>query len=65
MAEITEDDLKLARQCERCPICRRARAKQKGLAYFFVRHVEKGACRPCQAYARVHGCKAWENPPNT
>ncbi len=58
--EITEKDRKLAAQCANCPVCRRARTKQKGLAYWFVKNVESGVCPACQAYEKVYGRKAHE-----
>lgn len=54
-SEITEADRAKARICESCPICRRARAKQRGLAFWFVKFVERGRCPACQAYEKVHG----------
>ena len=58
--DITPLDRSLARVCEICPVCRRARNSQKGLAYSFVKTVEAGICPFCQAYERVHGKKAHE-----
>jgi hypothetical protein len=58
--EISPMDRRLARLCELCPVCRRARAKQMGIAYTFVKSVEAGICPFCQAYERVHGRKAHE-----
>ncbi|RJQ09463.1 MAG: hypothetical protein C4551_03890 [Bacillota bacterium] len=54
-AEITEQDRAKAKMCENCPICRRARAKQRGLAFWFVKNVERGICPSCRAYEKVHG----------
>ena len=59
-ARIREGDLSLARVCERCPVCRHARNRQKGAAYRFVRTVEGDLCPFCKAYERVHGRKAHE-----
>jgi hypothetical protein len=50
----------LARICLNCPVCRRARSKQKGLAYFMVRYVEGRICPACRAYEAVYGVKAYE-----
>jgi hypothetical protein len=44
-------------------VCRRAREKQRGLAYWFVKHVEGGFCPYCQAYEKVYGRKAHEPMP--
>ncbi len=54
------DDLAMAQKCLECPVCRRARRKQRGLAYFFVKRIEQGICPYCQAYERVYGRKAHE-----
>lgn len=54
------DELK-AKRCLDCPVCRQARKKQKGLAYWFVKHIEpKLNCPYCQAYERVFHKKAYE-----
>lgn len=58
--EITEQDRKLAKQCKNCPICRRARDKQKGVAFWFVKNIEGGFCPACQSYEKVYGQKAHE-----
>ena len=60
---ITEKDQKLAEQCANCPVCRRARDKQKGVAYWFVKNIEGGLCPACSAYERVNGRKAHEPLP--
>jgi len=53
----------MAKKCEECTVCRRARKKQKGLAYQFVKRIEGGLCPFCRAYERVHGRKAHEPAP--
>lgn len=65
MGEPTIGDLdrKLAQGCLTCPVCRRARAKQKGLLYWFVRKVEGKLCPQCKAYEKVYGRKAHEPIP--
>lgn len=60
---ITDKDRADAEFCQTCPICSRARAKQKGLAYWFVKNVEGGLCPKCQAYEKVYGRKAHEPAP--
>ncbi len=60
---ITEDDIRKAKQCLECPLCRRARDKQRGLAFWFVRHVEGSLCPDCKAYEKVYGRKAHEPIP--
>ena len=57
---ITDQDRELAAKCAACPLCRRARDKQKGVAYWFVKNVEGGFCPACQAYEKVYGRKAHE-----
>ena len=52
-----------ARICEWCPVCRRARARQNGLAFGFVRTVEGKLCPFCKAYEKIHSCKAHEPVP--
>jgi hypothetical protein len=51
-------DLKLAAVCLRCPACRRARKRQRGILFQLVRRVESRFCPFCKAYERVHGRKA-------
>ena len=58
--EITEQDRKLARQCIECRVCSKARAKQEGFAFIFVKYLEQGLCPACQAYEKVYGKKAHE-----
>ncbi len=57
---ITEADRKKARICLDCPVCRHARKKQRGIAYWFVKNVERGFCPNCKAYEKVYGRKAHE-----
>ena len=61
--EITEKDRKNARGCLECPLCRRAREKQKGIAFWFVKFLERGICPQCRAYEKVYGRKAHEPIP--
>lgn len=56
----SEKDVKMAKTCLNCPVCKRARAKQSGLAFWFVKNVEGRFCPNCQAYERVYGRKAHE-----
>lgn len=60
MTEITERDRHLAQKCLECPVCRRAREKQKGFVYWFVKKVEGDVCPQCKAYEKVYGKKAHE-----
>ena len=50
----------LARVCLSCPVCRRARKHQAGLAFRLVNQVERHFCPFCRAYERVYGRKAHE-----
>ena len=59
----TEKELKLAKQCLGCPLCKHARAKQKGLIFWFVKKLESGLCPACKAYEKVYGRKAHEPVP--
>jgi len=58
--EITEKERWMAKKCEECMVCRRAREKQKGFAFWFVKTIEGGICPFCRAYEKVHGRKAHE-----
>ena len=60
---ITEKDRKLAQQCLECPICKRARFKQRGLLFWFVKKLEAGICPACKAYEKVYKRKAHEPLP--
>jgi uncharacterized protein CbrC (UPF0167 family) len=51
-------DKALARVCVSCPVCRRARQRQGGAAFWLVQHVEAKLCPFCRAYERVYGRKA-------
>lgn len=62
-AEITEKDRKKAQGCIDCPICKQARNKGHGLAYLFVKHVDRKVCPMCKAYEKVYGVKAYEPIP--
>ena len=56
----SERDRKLAKVCVNCPVCTRARRKQRGVAFWLVKNVENRLCPFCKAYERVHGRKAHE-----
>jgi transposase-like protein len=57
---ITEKDRKMAKVCLECPACKRARKKQKGFIFWFVKKIEGGLCPYCKAYEKVYGKKAYE-----
>ena len=48
-------DRALARGCLNCPVCRQARRKQRGVAFWLTSKVESRVCPFCRAYARVYG----------
>ena len=56
--EITDRDRTLAQRCVECPVCTRARRKQRGVAFWFVKQVEGSVCPFCQAYEKVYGRKS-------
>ena len=62
---ITDEDRKKAKQCLECPVCNRARRKQKGLAFWFVKKIESGICPACKAYEKVYQRKAHEPMPES
>jgi hypothetical protein len=63
MDSFTEKDRQLANVCLECPVCKQARKKQKGIAYWFVRKIEVDVCPFCRAYEKVYGRKAHEKIP--
>ena len=58
---LTAEDLKRARQCLSCPVCRRTRRKGRGLCYWIVSKVEAGICPACAAFKKVFGREAHES----
>ena len=56
--KISSMDRSLAKVCLNCPVCRHARKKQQGAAYWFVQKIEGDLCPFCKAYERVYGRKA-------
>ena len=62
---ITDEDRKKAKQCLECLVCSRARRKQKGLAFWFVKKIESGICPACKAYEKVYQRKAHEPIPGS
>lgn len=59
-APITDKDRQMARKCLECPVCRHARQKQRGVAFWFVKRIEGSLCPYCKAYEKVYGQKAHE-----
>jgi len=60
---ITDKDRKRAEHCRKCPLCRYARRKQRGVLFTLVKAVERKLCIYCRAYERVYGRKAHEPIP--
>ena len=58
IATVSEKDRQMARRCVECPVCRHARKRQRGMVFWFVKHIEVGLCPYCAAYERVYGKKA-------
>ncbi|HEY6839186.1 MAG TPA: hypothetical protein VI389_10620 [Geobacteraceae bacterium] len=58
--KISALDRAMAKICGSCPVCRRARARQKGVSFLLVQRVEARVCPFCRAYEKVHGKKAHE-----
>ncbi|MGB7749358.1 MAG: hypothetical protein WBN75_18955 [Verrucomicrobiia bacterium] len=53
-------DKTLAGFCVKCLVCRRARRRQRGTAFWLVKKIEASLCPFCRAYERVYGRKAHE-----
>lgn len=59
--EAHTDKLKArARWCLKCPICNRAREKQKGIVYLLVKHIDRKVCPSCKAFEKVTGQLSYE-----
>ncbi len=56
----TEKERAMAKKCLECPVCRRARKKQRGVIFRFVKWIEGRFCPYCRAYEKVYGKKAHE-----
>ena len=55
-----EKTLKRADFCKnKCPVCKRARKKGKGVLYLLVK-LESKLCPFCRAYEKVYGKPAFE-----
>lgn len=57
-ATITERDRKMAQKCVECYVCKKARVKQKGFFFWFVKEIDERICPFCKAYEKVYGRKA-------
>ncbi|HVM62430.1 MAG TPA: hypothetical protein VMV72_16340 [Verrucomicrobiae bacterium] len=53
----------LAKVCVNCPVCRRARKRQRGFAYGLVKRVEGRICPFGKAYERTYNRKSHEPVP--
>jgi len=58
---ITSSDRFMAKVCMNCTVCKYARKKQQGAAFWFVSKIEGDLCPFCRAYERVYGRKAHES----
>ncbi len=56
-------DRALAKVCLNCLVCRRARKKQSGWAFWVTSRVETRVCPFCRAYERVYRRKPHEPSP--
>jgi hypothetical protein len=56
-------DKALAKVCENCPVCQRARRKQRGLAFAFVKKIEGAICLFGRSYRQVHNRQPHEPVP--
>jgi hypothetical protein len=54
---------KLAAGCRHCPVCNQARRKQRGLAFWVVKNVERGLCPFGRGYTQVTGRQPHEPVP--
>jgi hypothetical protein len=59
----------VAQRCEpcnsrHCPVCRGARCRRRGAAFWLVKKIEARLCPFCRAYERVYGRKAHERRPH-
>jgi len=57
---ITDRDRAMAQRCVECPVCTRARRRQRGMAFWFVKRIESDVCPFCRAYEKVYGRKPHE-----
>ena len=60
---ITDKDRSLAKQCMECDLCKKAREKQKGFVFWFVKWLDATICPACKAYEKVYGRKAYDPLP--
>ena len=58
-------DKVLVNVCLNCPVCQRARKRQRGAAFWLVQNIESRVCPFCRAYERVFGQKAHEHRAST
>jgi hypothetical protein len=49
-----------AQKCLECLLCIKAREKQKGFAYWFVKYVDRKICPYCKAFEKFSGQLAYE-----
>jgi hypothetical protein len=58
--KISEELKERAKKCLECPVCVKAREKQKGLAYWFVKLIDRTICPYCKAFEKVFNQRAYE-----
>jgi hypothetical protein len=63
MKKLSQLDGTLAKVCLNCPVCRHARHRQRGAAFWLVQNVEGRVCPFCRAYQRLFGRKPHERRP--
>jgi hypothetical protein len=49
-----------AQKCLGCLLCIRAREKQKGIAYWFAKYIDRKICPYCKAFEKYTGQLAYE-----
>jgi hypothetical protein len=58
---MSHEELKAkAKMCLECPICKNGRKNQRGLAYLFVKFVDRKICPACKAFEEITGQRAFE-----
>ena len=60
---ITDKERAMAQRCAKCPLCRYARRKQRGIIFGIVKRMGSSVCPYCRAYEKVHGRKPHASMP--
>ena len=61
MNEVEQNLKNKAQKCLECLLCIKAREKQKGFAYWFVKYVDRKICSYCKAFEKFTGQLAYES----